>query len=251
MTSEEAKMLLSVRRPGGADDAEPEMKEALALAAKDPQLGSWLAEEQAFDATITGRLSEYEVPAELRARILAGMSASLQSPRKINRRIFWWSASAAAAAAVAAGLIPSFSQKHPQSAQFRTEMLDFFNNRFADNFDMVEPDPAAVIKWLRTRPEAIAFQPPGSLPKGKTIGCKIIAWADTSVTLVCFLPPGSPMPIHIFAVQSTALADSDHPPGREFVSQAGWNTALWSSGNHTFMAISKLPEYEMTRLLQT
>ncbi|RYD35406.1 MAG: hypothetical protein EOP86_08540 [Verrucomicrobiaceae bacterium] len=250
MTAEEAKMLLSVRRPGGADDHAPEMAEALAVAAGNPELAAWLAEEEAFDAAVTGRLREHEVPTELRARILAGMNASLPpASRKVTRRVFWWSAAAAAAAAAVGGLFQFLGKNQPQLAQFRTEMLDFFNHRFADQFDLVEPDPAVIRKWLQSRPDAIAFQAPGNLPEGKTLGCKIIPWRKTGVTLVCFMPPGSPRPIHIFAVRSAALA-APGPAVREFGSEAGWNTALWSGGDHTFMAISKLDAETVNRHLQ-
>ena len=251
MTAEEAKMLLSARRPGGEDDDAPEMAEALALAAGDPELRAWLAEENAFDSAITDSLRGHLVSPELRARILTGMSASLpQSPRKITRRVFWWSAATAAAAAVAGGLFQTFGKKQPELAQFRTEMLDFFNNKFSDDFDLVESDPAVVGKWLQARPQAIAFQPLGNLREGKTIGCKVIPWRDTNVTLVCFRPPSSRLPIHIFAVQKATLATTG-APAREFVAEAGWNTILWNDSAHTMMAISKLPEPAMTQYLQT
>lgn len=250
MTSEEAKMLLSVRRPSGVDDDLPEVAEALAMAAADPELGAWLAGEEAFDSTISARLQEHEIPAELKAGILARMhEAKSNGSRKFTRRAFWWSASAAAAAAVAGVLFQRPGASYPLVAHFRTQMLDYFNHQFADQFDLVEPDPSMVRKWLQERPQAIAFHPPGRLPEGKSLGCKIIPWNNTSVTLVCYMPPDSPLPVHVFAVGNAALAAAG-PINPEFSAEAGWNTSLWNGGAHTFLAISRLPETVLASFLE-
>jgi hypothetical protein len=72
MTNARAKFLLSVYRPNGADAEDPAFKEALAQAQRDPTLGSWFREQQAFDELIFAKLRSIEVPANFPTAILGG-----------------------------------------------------------------------------------------------------------------------------------------------------------------------------------
>ena len=86
--NDQAKLLLSAYRPGGADATDPAFAEALAQAGRDPQLRAWLEESQRFDEAIAGKLRSVEVPANLRATILAGakFSQPLRCRVHINQR---------------------------------------------------------------------------------------------------------------------------------------------------------------------
>ena len=77
--SDEARLLFSAYRPGGKDADDPTFAAALEAAKSDPALAQWLAEQQAFDEAVAGHLRTVEIPADLRARILAG--AALSRPR--------------------------------------------------------------------------------------------------------------------------------------------------------------------------
>lgn len=283
MSPEEARLLLSARRPGGEDDALPEMAEALAAAAADAPLGEWLAKEAAFDGAITARLREHGIPDGLRARILAGMRGSAaespadhspdvslaldsdpgRAPYKssessassaktgrsgISRRSLLWGLSSGAAAALATGLALALRKSLPGLAQFRADMVDFFDHRFEEKFDHKESNPARLVAWLKARPQSVDFSPPGNLSDGRTLGCRFISWGGTGVTLVCFMPPNSPQPIHVFTVASTALASAG-PAVPIYGRQSEWNTAMWAVNDHTLLAISPLPEPAMRRHL--
>jgi hypothetical protein len=74
MDKEEARFILRSFRPDGADAENPDFAEALALAAKDRELGEWLARERASDAAFAEALAAVDIPGFLREEILAGLA---------------------------------------------------------------------------------------------------------------------------------------------------------------------------------
>lgn len=75
MDKEEARFILRCFRPDGADAGNPDFAEALAWAAKDRELGEWLAHERSSDANFANALNEVAIPGALREEILAGLAA--------------------------------------------------------------------------------------------------------------------------------------------------------------------------------
>jgi hypothetical protein len=74
MDKEEARFILRCFRPDGADAENPDFAEALAWAAKDRELGDWLAHERASDADFATALNAVTIPSSLREEILAGLA---------------------------------------------------------------------------------------------------------------------------------------------------------------------------------
>lgn len=74
MDKEEARFILRCFRPDGADAGNPDFAEALAWAAKDRELGEWLAKERAKDADFALALTGLAIPPSLREEILAGLA---------------------------------------------------------------------------------------------------------------------------------------------------------------------------------
>jgi hypothetical protein len=74
MDREKARFVLRSFRPDGADAADAEFAEALALAAADRELGEWLARERAADAEFSAALNRLALPEDLRSEILAGLA---------------------------------------------------------------------------------------------------------------------------------------------------------------------------------
>ena len=84
MNRDEAKLILQSYRPGGRDAGDPYFAPALALAKQDAELAAWFAEQQAFDARISGALQQLRVPSRLKAEILAAAETK-ESPVAT-----WW-----------------------------------------------------------------------------------------------------------------------------------------------------------------
>ncbi|QJE97109.1 hypothetical protein [Luteolibacter luteus] len=74
MDKEEARFILRCFRPDGADAGNPDFAEALAWAAKDRELGEWLAHERSQDADFATALNAVVIPGELREEILTGLA---------------------------------------------------------------------------------------------------------------------------------------------------------------------------------
>lgn len=74
MNREEAQQLLELCRPGNVDDRQdPVLADAFALLETDAELKVWFDQQQALDAQISEHMNSIEVPADLKASILAGM----------------------------------------------------------------------------------------------------------------------------------------------------------------------------------
>lgn len=70
MDSAEARVRLSLYRPGVDDAADPLFAEALELSRQDPELSRWLAQEQALDAALATKLNLSPVPPDLQTNLL-------------------------------------------------------------------------------------------------------------------------------------------------------------------------------------
>ncbi|MCW1922260.1 hypothetical protein OKA05_06825 [Luteolibacter arcticus] len=74
MDKEEARFILRCFRPDGADAENPDFADALAWAAKDRELGEWLARERSRDADFACALNSVGIPPVLREEILVSLA---------------------------------------------------------------------------------------------------------------------------------------------------------------------------------
>jgi hypothetical protein len=74
MDKEQARFILRSFRPDGADVHDADFAEALALAMENRELGEWLAEERALDASFAKALNTVALPETLRQDILGCLS---------------------------------------------------------------------------------------------------------------------------------------------------------------------------------
>ena len=84
MDKERAKFVLQSFRPDGEDANEPAFAEALELAAKDRELGEWLASERAQDAAFAAMLSDVEIPEDLRDAIFDVLEGAQDRPAEFD-----------------------------------------------------------------------------------------------------------------------------------------------------------------------
>lgn len=73
MDKEQARFILQSFRPDGEDASDADFAEALGHAARDRELGEWLAGERAADSEFAEALEMVEIPEELRQHILSVM----------------------------------------------------------------------------------------------------------------------------------------------------------------------------------
>ena len=81
MNNQEATLLLHAYRPNGQDADDPRFSEALEQTRRDPALGRWFADQQAFDQAVSERLRGLPAPAGLKIC----RSATSRQPRRSHR----------------------------------------------------------------------------------------------------------------------------------------------------------------------
>ena len=245
--SDEARLLFSAYRPGGKDADDPIFAAAIEAAKNDPALAQWLAEQQAFDQAVAGHLRAVEIPADLRAKILAGAAAS--------RRRAWWAGprvwALAAALALFAGIAVLWPGEADGLADWQKHGLAVLGEIVAarEPFDLQHRDAAALSAWLRERavPQAVAL--PAPLDGKPTLGCKTIAWDGHKMSLVCF-DLGGGVIVHLFTTDRAGLAHVPPDGPAHFARDGAWTVAMWNEGGKTLMLATDKGEAPLRRVLQ-
>jgi uncharacterized membrane protein YbaN (DUF454 family) len=244
MNHQEAKLILSAFRPGGADAADPRFQEALERARRDPELAAWLARERRLDAALGGKVREGSLPpAQLKSAILAATRMVRSTPW--FRRPAWITAAAALLVgllALAAMLLPKSSDA--EFARFERAMAEVLVSK-EFRLDHLTPTAREAHQWLADR--RVDFVMPSKLEGQPTMGCRVIEWQGHQVSLVCFKLEGGET-VHLFTVAREALADA--PSSEPRFSTAGrYATAGWSSGNTVFLIASSRGEPALRKVL--
>ena len=245
--SDEARLLFSAYRPGGKDADDPIFAAAIEAAKNDPALAQWLAEQQAFDEAVAGHLRTVEIPADLRAKILAGAAVSRRRARWAAARVW----AVAAALALFAGLAALWPGKADGLADWQKHGLAVLGEIVAarEPFDLQHRDAAALTAWLRDH----AVPQPAALPstlEGKpTLGCKSIAWDGHKMSLVCF-DLGGGVIVHLFTTDRAGLAHVPPDGPAHFARDGAWTVAMWNEGGKTLMLATDKGEEPLRRVLQ-
>lgn len=244
--NEQAKLLLSAYRPGGADANDPAFAEALAQAGRDPQLRAWLEESQQFDAAMAGKLREVAVPANLRATILAG--AKFSQPRR------WWQGSRmlalAALLAVFVSVAAFWFSKDSGLESWQTDSLAVLEKIETGGvrFDAKNEQPAPLVDWLREHAAPVPAAMPTALAAQATFGCKMIDVGGRKVSLICFNLGGEDQ-AHLFTTVRAGLK-IEPPEGHPiFGKKHHWNLASWRSGDEVHMLATQMDETRLRALL--
>ena len=244
--NDQFKLLLSAYRPGGADATDPAFAEALAQAGRDPQLRAWLEESQRFDEAIAGKLRSVEVPANLRATILAG--AKFSQPRR------WWQGSRVWALAAALVVFASvFALLRPNATRLDTWQTDSLAvldkiETGAASLDTEKEQPAQLVDWLREHAAPVPSAIPPALASHPTFGCKAIDSRGRKVSLICF-NLGNEDQAHLFTTSRTGLKFEPPEKHPAFAKTHHWNLASWSSGNDVHMLATQMDEKRLRALL--
>lgn len=230
MNDDEAKLILQCARPGGQDDHDAAIREAMEQLSANAGAMENATAQRTLDAVTGQRLRDLEPPADLRRKILAG--ARLSRPRPWYLRPAWLAAAAAIAVAATlalkfwpAGQAPLFAAI--SLSDFRTATTQLLNEgpslEKMGNMDVVREHIAghSRIKSVPV-PENLCHCPGGA------IGCAIFKISGQEVPLICF-NAGRQGTVHLFTLDASAL--KDHPGGPIYSPVNGWHTLAWTSGN--------------------
>jgi hypothetical protein len=240
MTHDEARFLLTARRPGGADDAAPPLREALEQAARDPALSAWVAKEQRFDGAVAAALRSVAPPPALRAQILAGAAAQ-------PRSAVWWRKpvwlAMAAAATVGIGLAilgvvrfrPSGTPPADTLAHVDHHVLRAHALR-----DLTEGHETAVYahdvgelgRWLENPAQRLTVGLPLDFEGLRRAGCRTLTIAGREVLEVCFTRGEM---FHLYIARRSDFPAPENLRLPDVVARDGLASAVWTSGDLVYV----------------
>lgn len=236
MTILEARAILSLYRPQSEDEDDPFFAEALHLARQDKELAKWFADEISFDEIIAGKLAEQEVPARLRATLLASVEAR---PRfQWN----WFSALGLAAATAAVTLLVSLGFHQPAGKEshlvdnYRTEMVGFVD--LPPTLAVETNDLQKVSHWLAENTGTTPINFPSGARQLPALGCRALTYHGYQVGLTCFQRKNGQL-VHLLVVNRAAFGQAELPAERQFAKVGEWATATWSEGDKVYLLATK------------
>ena len=248
MTREEAKEYLSVVRPNGADAADPDLREALELAKKDSELGSWLARQLEFDEMLIETFSSIHPPEGLRENILE----SIEKP--VRPVQFWrmgWLALAAAVVLAALLLSQRFDLFRGPSEPFRSfyaDALAMVGVKPMPKLDLETPSLRTAETFIEQHDAPTLSEFPQKLQAMATAGCRVFVWRQHPASLTCFRLPSGYL-LHVVVISEDALGNSKLPAGP--YSDHGWNMMLQKKNGLIVMWASQAPMEEFKQLVET
>ncbi len=250
--SDETKLLLSARRPGGHDDTDPAIAEALARAKADPALSAWADEQQRTDAALALKLLSVQPPAGLRETILAGGKVSRRGLRAWFEQKVWRNfTNSEMVAAVAVALVLAvailFSKNEPHDWQSAGALEVACIESSQRNLDHVVGNMDEIRKWLAGQ----TCPAPATLPpqvRGLPIfGCAKMDWHGQPMSIVCF-DLGGGREVHLVTVSIENLPDAPPQGDPEYATIKGYMTASWSEGDVAMMLIGKVGQEDLEKL---
>lgn len=229
MDKEQAKFILQARRPDGADDADPQIAEALEFASRDPELSRWLEEELAFDQAIAGKVRELAAPEGLKESILAGAKVIHPAP-------FWKRPSYLAVAACFAVLLGLTFLSNPPGAQaqrvdqFAAEYVSQLTklNHKGESLDELKP-------WLGGR----AVDLPRGLSAVPTMGCCAGSYDGRVFSIICFKPNEDKLrpEIHLLVFDRKDLPEMPEMSAAMLNQHGDWASACWSKDDLSYVMV--------------
>ncbi len=233
MTPEEARLELDATtlRPNDAS------AEARDKAARDPELGAWLARRTELDERVANAMDDIvPIPGDLHMKLLAMSGLPLPAKKKAMPRAVMWLAAAAAFLLMFGGWWWTSSM----NGQWRSEALASVK---LVQYGMLRLEHRAkklddLMKLVASTNTAMPQSLPAGLMKLATYGCRTVQIAGKPATIVCFeIAPGKE--VHLVVMNQADLASAPPMNRPEFASTSGWTTATWSTGTQSFMLATK------------
>ena len=254
MDKRTAKELLSAYRPEGSDALDENLKDALELAERDPEMKQWFESQIVFDRTVSSSLKLLSAPETGKSAILATALLDSESEQENGpKRIVstnWWQYTAAAAMIAFAALF-TFQYINSQDPDLRESVSSTWLDSvklLADSalpLDKRGSEIASLDNWLTQNDAPASNSIPAVLTEETDLaGCRIFDLPNgKKASLLCFTK-GSQF-VHVFVVRKS---DLDNQPVTEqtWERKGDWNLFAWTEGDVIVTVASKLPADTIT-----
>jgi hypothetical protein len=235
VTSAEAKRILEVCRPRDINSEDGEIRAAVEVMRRDPQLQSWFEQHSRVENVIRASFRSIEPPAQLKQRLLA--------QNKIVRPQFTWGIAqwvqlAACLAIVVAGLgflaQHLFRARDDQFAQFESRMVRSALREY--KMEVLTKDMGQLRQWMQQRSAPADFVVPKGLSQLALTGGGVLHWQNHPVSMACF-DRGDKQMVFLFVMDKSAVADPPPSlPQSEQVKKLA--TIAWTEGDKTYLLAS-------------
>jgi hypothetical protein len=253
VNTHEAKFILARYRPGTADPLDPEMEEALKVAARDLQLGKWLEDQIALHAAARQGFRQLPVPEGLRGRILALAVAKSEPGDEQEDAATGWMAmvdsilrnwirlAVAAAVLILLGLSGMWwpeSTEGTQLADFRGRMVRTALREYV--MDIHTTDMEEVRRHLQARNAPADYRLPSGFESLSVAGGGLLRWRNEPVSMVCFDQGGGEL-LFLFIIDRASVRNEpgSHP---EFEQVNRLMTASWSVDDRVYLLAGEVGE---------
>jgi uncharacterized membrane protein YbaN (DUF454 family) len=237
VTTDEAKTILLLYRPGTADAGDPQIAEALALAKRDPELTRWLGAHSARQEALRAKFRQIAPPPGLKEQIISEQAARARISSWRRNAIF-----AVAAAMVAlVALVWLWLPHRPNEdtlANYRIRMMKVAALGY--RMDFATNNPSAIRAYLAQRSAPADYALTAPLEKAATTGCAVENWRGASVSMICFrtgkpLPPDQASDLWLFVIDRAAVKDAPPAGAPRFAQVNNLLTATWTAGDKVYV----------------
>jgi hypothetical protein len=247
MTREQAKEYLSALRASGVDEADPTLQEALELARKDSELGSWLARQREFDHILVEKFASISPPEGLREIILEKLEGTVRPIQSWRMGWFALAATIVLAALLLSQKVDLFRGHSRLFQSFRSDALAMVAVKPAPKLDLETPSLETAEAFIAAHDAPRLEKFPQKLQAMTTAGCRVFLWRQHPASLTCFRLPSGNL-LHAVVISEDAVGRADMP-SRPY-SENGWHLMFQKKAGLLVMWASQAPMEELKQFFE-
>jgi len=231
VSNDEAKLLLSVYRPGGQDANDPTFAKALAQVRHDPTMAAWFEEQRRLDEQMMSALAAFPVPSD--GRLIAGLAVE---PRRRRFALRPLALAASVILMLSLGVwswLGDRTLKLPETASLAQLSLHLTEHQ--RSLGLRSSDLARVRSWLEAREGPVPGELPPGLARLALIGCETWNTTRGRVSLICFMGEDRQV-AHLYIFEGDAGRPGLPPMSApDFSQENGWLLASWQDGARAYV----------------
>jgi hypothetical protein len=231
---DEIKEILLLYRPGTADAEDPQVSEALELARQDPELARWFERHAAFQSAIRLKLRQIEVPAHLKAALMARQKVVAPAIWRPKPSLAWWVAAAALFLFfVGLGAVWLRPNVPDRFVNFRERMVNTALREY--HMDFVTNNMPALRQAIQAKGAPADYELSPGLADLQLTGGGALSWRSHPVSMVCF-DRGNKSMVFLFVMKKAAVKDPPPQQPKE-TSTGNLIAASWSKGDNSYLLL--------------